>query len=181
MHADMQTSSEKKMYFLSMRDPKHPNGKRQNRTTPTGYWKATGADHPIYNRKNEIIGYKMAPSFYERLPPPSDGEGQTTSWIMYEYKTVKQLFDDYNKKMMKRVAEKAFESVQEIGIQSNASNNIMAATSYQFNNLQSDHQDADSGNSCSDAAWVDDLLSLIRDLDDKFDYTLSQGPDPMQE
>ncbi|KAA8517309.1 hypothetical protein F0562_017602 [Nyssa sinensis] len=44
---------EQERYFFSTREAKYPNGRRSNRATGSGYWKATGIDKEIVT---ELIG-----------------------------------------------------------------------------------------------------------------------------
>ncbi|GER46046.1 NAC domain protein [Striga asiatica] len=76
---------DKEWYFFTPRDRKYPNGSRPSRSVKEGgYWKATGADRPIFSGSGEIIGRKKALVFYMGNPKP--GEGKKTNWIMHEYK-----------------------------------------------------------------------------------------------
>ncbi|XP_073062065.1 NAC domain-containing protein 72-like [Primulina eburnea] len=68
-------------YFFTTRNRKYLNGKRPDRTTGNGYWKATGADKCVYDRNNVCIGYKRSLAFYEGKPPKE----KKTNWLMHEY------------------------------------------------------------------------------------------------
>lgn len=72
-------------YFFTTRDRKYLNGSRPNRTTGTGYWKASAADKRIYDQNNVCIGSKRSLVFYEGNSP----KGKKTIWLMQEY-TVNQ-------------------------------------------------------------------------------------------
>ncbi|KAJ8443248.1 hypothetical protein Cgig2_010143 [Carnegiea gigantea] len=74
----------KQWYFFTSRDRKYRNGGRPNRKAGDGYWKATGADKPIYRSKEDPtkIGFRKALVFYHGRPP----NGKKTSWIMHEFK-----------------------------------------------------------------------------------------------
>ncbi|KAJ8555328.1 hypothetical protein K7X08_012824 [Anisodus acutangulus] len=55
-----------KEYFFSRRDRKYATGVRTNRATSTGYWKTTGKDKEIFNRRAT--------------------RGEKTNWVMHEYR-----------------------------------------------------------------------------------------------
>ncbi|XP_058075556.1 NAC transcription factor 25-like [Magnolia sinica] len=78
-----QLCGEKFWYFFTPRDRKYRNGTRPNRAAGDGYWKATGADRPIYNNK-KIVGYRKALVFYKGKPTKSSSS--KTNWIMHEYR-----------------------------------------------------------------------------------------------
>lgn len=70
-------------FFFTTRDRKYPNGVRPNRMAASGYWKATGTDHPIFSSHGVmIIGIKKGLVFYKGHPP----RGVKTDWIMHEYR-----------------------------------------------------------------------------------------------
>ncbi|KAL2512866.1 NAC domain transcriptional regulator superfamily protein [Abeliophyllum distichum] len=69
------------MYFFTPRDKKYKNGQRPKRTTPDGYWKATGADKIILHN-GEAVGCDKSLVFYWRKPPC----GVKTSWLMHEFR-----------------------------------------------------------------------------------------------
>ncbi|KAF8400024.1 hypothetical protein HHK36_015898 [Tetracentron sinense] len=81
---DLPGNSEEERYFFSAREVKYPNGKRSNRATGSGYWKATGLDKLIASRSNQVIGMKKTLVFYRGKPP----NGSRTNWIMHEYRLV---------------------------------------------------------------------------------------------
>ncbi|XP_019416278.1 PREDICTED: NAC domain-containing protein 83-like isoform X2 [Lupinus angustifolius] len=78
---DLSGDLEKEMYFFRTKEPKYPNGKRSNRATNSGYWKATGLDKQIIHNK-EGVGMKKTLVFYTGKPP----HGSKTDWIMHEYR-----------------------------------------------------------------------------------------------
>ncbi|EHA8588841.1 putative NAC domain-containing protein 83 [Cocos nucifera] len=74
--------SEGEQYYFSLREAKYLNGRRHNRATISGYWKATGKDRPIKaSRCNQLVGLKKVLVFYRGKPP----HGSRTDWIMHEY------------------------------------------------------------------------------------------------
>ncbi|XP_054807461.1 NAC domain-containing protein 83-like [Prosopis cineraria] len=79
-------SDEEERYFFSPKGAKYRNGNRMNRTTISGYWKATGSDKKITSssRNNDIVGIRKALVFYEGNSP----SGSKTDWIMHEYRLV---------------------------------------------------------------------------------------------
>nr|GEX75491.1 NAC domain-containing protein 83-like [Tanacetum cinerariifolium] len=80
---DLPGDLDQERYFFSTMEIKYPNGKRSNRTTTSGYWKATGLDKRIIGSKNkQVIGTKKSLVFYRGKPP----HGSKTNWIMHEYK-----------------------------------------------------------------------------------------------
>lgn len=80
---DLPGDSEQERFFFSTMEIKYPNGKRSNRATLSGYWKATGLDKQIVNsRNNQVVGTKKTLVFYRGKPP----NGSKTDWIMHEYR-----------------------------------------------------------------------------------------------
>jgi No apical meristem (NAM) protein len=73
---------EKELFFYVPRDRKYRSGDRPNRVTPSGYWKATGADRMVRVENNRSIGLKKTLVFYSGKAP----KGIRTSWIMNEYR-----------------------------------------------------------------------------------------------
>ncbi|KAF8404694.1 hypothetical protein HHK36_009582 [Tetracentron sinense] len=68
-------------YFFSHKDKKYPTGRRTNRATATGFWKATGRDKVICSSFRQI-GMRKTLVFYTGRAP----HGQKSVWIMYEYR-----------------------------------------------------------------------------------------------
>ncbi|KAL8200400.1 hypothetical protein R6Q57_011739 [Mikania cordata] len=68
-------------YFFSHKDKKYPTGTRTNRATMEGFWKATGRDKAVYE-KRRLIGMRKTLVFYKGRAP----NGQKTDWIMHEYR-----------------------------------------------------------------------------------------------
>uniref|UniRef100_A0A7N0UGE5 NAC domain-containing protein n=1 Tax=Kalanchoe fedtschenkoi TaxID=63787 RepID=A0A7N0UGE5_KALFE len=68
-------------YFFSHKDKKYPTGTRTNRATMAGFWKATGRDKAVYD-KRKLIGMRKTLVFYKGRAP----NGQKSDWIMHEYR-----------------------------------------------------------------------------------------------
>uniref|UniRef100_A0A7N0UBS5 NAC domain-containing protein n=1 Tax=Kalanchoe fedtschenkoi TaxID=63787 RepID=A0A7N0UBS5_KALFE len=68
-------------YFFSHKDKKYPTGTRTNRATVAGFWKATGRDKAVYD-KRKLIGMRKTLVFYKGRAP----NGQKSDWIMHEYR-----------------------------------------------------------------------------------------------
>ncbi|XP_020232922.1 NAC domain-containing protein 83 [Cajanus cajan] len=77
---------EQERYFFSSKETKYRNGNRMNRTTNSGYWKATGSDKKISSSisNNGIAGVRKTLVFYEGKSP----NGSRTDWVMHEYRLV---------------------------------------------------------------------------------------------
>lgn len=72
-------------YFFSNKEAKYRNGKRANRSTSSGYWKATGSDKRfVSSRMNHIVGLKKTLVFHRGKPP----HGSRTEWVMHEYSLI---------------------------------------------------------------------------------------------
>ncbi|RZR83699.1 hypothetical protein BHM03_00010384 [Ensete ventricosum] len=74
--------TENEWYFFTPRNRKYTNGERPNRCTGEGYWKATGADLAIYDRRDRKIGVKKQLVYYDG----KQQEGKKTKWMMMEYR-----------------------------------------------------------------------------------------------
>ncbi|ESQ50654.1 hypothetical protein EUTSA_v10022756mg [Eutrema salsugineum] len=68
-------------YFFSHKDKKYPTGTRTNRATMAGFWKATGRDKAVYDKK-KLIGMRKTLVFYKGRAP----NGKKSDWIMHEYR-----------------------------------------------------------------------------------------------
>lgn len=75
---------EREWYFFVPRDKKPSNGGRSSRTTPTGYWKATGSERKVVTLTDpkRVIGFRKTLVFYKGRAP----RGTKTDWIMNEYR-----------------------------------------------------------------------------------------------
>ena len=73
-------------FFFCPRAERELNGGRPTRTTPSGYWKATGSPSYVYSAPpaSRVIGEKRTMVFYEGRAPT----GTKTRWKMNEYKAV---------------------------------------------------------------------------------------------
>ncbi|KAJ1286508.1 hypothetical protein BS78_03G357500 [Paspalum vaginatum] len=74
-------SRDMEWYFFCPRDKKYANGSRTNRSTPNGFWKATGKDRTIV-LNTRVVGMKRTLIFNEGKAP----RGDRTDWVMYEYR-----------------------------------------------------------------------------------------------
>ncbi|XP_078158841.1 uncharacterized protein LOC144554394 isoform X2 [Carex rostrata] len=86
---------EKELFFYVPRDRKYRSGDRPNRVTPSGYWKATGADRMVRIENNRSIGLKKTLVFYSGKAP----KGIRTSWIMNEYRLPHSETEKYDKQV----------------------------------------------------------------------------------
>ncbi|KAF8641875.1 hypothetical protein HU200_067582 [Digitaria exilis] len=74
-------------FFFCPRAEREVHGGRPARTTPSGYWKATGSPSYVYSAASanpRVIGEKRTMVFYEGRAPT----GNKTQWKMNEYKAV---------------------------------------------------------------------------------------------
>ncbi|XP_042403828.1 NAC domain-containing protein 21/22-like [Zingiber officinale] len=71
----------KEWYFFTCRDRKYATGKRTNRATEIGYWKATGKDQRV-SRRGELVGMRKTLVFYRGRAPM----GKKTNWVMHEFR-----------------------------------------------------------------------------------------------
>ncbi|KAK4838739.1 hypothetical protein QYF36_016059 [Acer negundo] len=89
--SDLPGNMEQERYFFCNNEAKYRNGNRINRTTASGYWKASGVDRQIVssstnrnNNNNQMVGMKKTLVFYRGKPPHES----RTDWIMHEYRLV---------------------------------------------------------------------------------------------
>ncbi|KAM0821575.1 hypothetical protein ACQ4PT_072095 [Festuca glaucescens] len=75
-------------FFFCPRAEREMRGGRLARTTPSGYWKATGSPSCVfsssYSASSKVIGVKRTMVFYQGRAPA----GSKTTWKMNEYKAV---------------------------------------------------------------------------------------------
>ncbi|XP_010271600.1 PREDICTED: NAC domain-containing protein 90-like [Nelumbo nucifera] len=71
-------------FFFTPRQEREARGGRPNRTTNSGYWKATGSPGYVYSSSNRIIGVKKTMVFYNGKAPT----GEKTKWKMNEYRAI---------------------------------------------------------------------------------------------
>ncbi|WJX41101.1 hypothetical protein P8452_28506 [Trifolium repens] len=79
---------EQDKYFFSAKEAKYRNGNRMNRSTNSGYWKASGSDKKVSVSSSisngGIAGIRKTLVFYKGKSP----NGTRTHWIMHEYRLV---------------------------------------------------------------------------------------------
>ncbi|KAL6623208.1 hypothetical protein ACP70R_033087 [Stipagrostis hirtigluma subsp. patula] len=81
--------SEQERYFFTCKEAKYVKGRRANRATGAGYWKATGKEKPVAvavpaarGSQAVLVGMKRSLVFYRGKPP----SGSKTDWVMHEYR-----------------------------------------------------------------------------------------------
>lgn len=73
-------------FFFAPRQEREARGGRPNRTTASGYWKATGSPGYVYSSDNKVIGVKKTMVFYKGKSPT----GRKTKWKMNEYRAIQE-------------------------------------------------------------------------------------------
>ncbi|CAN0916838.1 NAC domain-containing protein 90 [Linum grandiflorum] len=71
-------------FYFTPRQEREARGGRPNRTTGSGYWKATGSPSHVYSSSNRVIGEKKTMVFYKGKAPT----GRKTKWKMNEYRAI---------------------------------------------------------------------------------------------
>lgn len=85
--------AEEERYFFTCKEAKYVKGRRANRATGAGYWKATGKEKQVAvsvpapapkggERQAVVVGMKRSLVFYRGKAP----SGQKTDWVMHEYR-----------------------------------------------------------------------------------------------
>ncbi|XP_062203934.1 NAC domain-containing protein 83-like [Phragmites australis] len=81
--------SEQERYFFTCKEAKYEKGRRANRATGAGYWKATGKEKPVAvavpaprGSQAVLVGMKRSLVFYRGKAP----SGSKTDWVMHEYR-----------------------------------------------------------------------------------------------
>jgi hypothetical protein len=82
--------SEPERYFFTFKEAKYVSGRRVNRATVDGYWKATGKEKPVTvavavpggGLRSFLVGMKRSLVFYRGRAP----SGKKTEWVMHEYR-----------------------------------------------------------------------------------------------
>ncbi|OMO59891.1 No apical meristem (NAM) protein [Corchorus olitorius] len=71
-------------FYFTPRQEREARGGRPNRTTASGYWKATGSPSYVYSSDDRVIGMKKTMVFYKGKAP----SGKKTKWKMNEYRAI---------------------------------------------------------------------------------------------
>jgi len=84
--------AEEERYFFTCKEAKYVKGRRANRATSAGYWKATGKEKQVAvsvpapkgggDRQAVVVGMKRSLVFYRGKAP----SGKKTEWVMHEYR-----------------------------------------------------------------------------------------------
>ncbi|KAK1323552.1 NAC domain-containing protein 90 [Acorus calamus] len=73
-------------FFFSPMQEREAQGGRPSRTTPSGYWKATGSPSWVRSSNNRVVGCKKTMVFYKGRAPT----GRKTEWKMNEYRALEE-------------------------------------------------------------------------------------------
>ncbi|KAF8395415.1 hypothetical protein HHK36_019361 [Tetracentron sinense] len=84
MSGDLCRGDPEQWFFFTPLQKREARGGRPNRTTASGYWKATGSPGYVYSSGNRVIGTKKTMVFYKGKAP----SGRKTKWKMNEYRAV---------------------------------------------------------------------------------------------
>ncbi|KAL5205539.1 hypothetical protein ABZP36_033748 [Zizania latifolia] len=85
MAGEVSARDTEQWFFFCPRAERELHGGRPARTTPSGYWKATGSPSCVVSAAaNRVIGIKRTMVFYQGRAPT----GTKTRWKMNEYKAV---------------------------------------------------------------------------------------------
>ncbi|XVF19683.1 hypothetical protein REPUB_Repub11eG0131700 [Reevesia pubescens] len=71
-------------FYFTPRQEREARGGRPNRTTASGYWKATGSPSHVCSSDGRVIGMKKTMVFYKGKAP----SGRKTKWKMHEYRAI---------------------------------------------------------------------------------------------
>ncbi|KAF9675249.1 hypothetical protein SADUNF_Sadunf09G0012400 [Salix dunnii] len=71
-------------FFFTPMQAREARGGRPNRSTASGYWKATGSPRYVYSSDNQVIGMVKTMVFYMGKAP----SGRKTKWKMNEYRAI---------------------------------------------------------------------------------------------
>ncbi|PON65421.1 NAC domain containing protein [Parasponia andersonii] len=74
-------------FFFTPRQEREARGGKPNRTTASGYWKATGSPSYVFSSDNRVIGVKKTMVFYKGKAPT----GRKTKWKMNEYRAIEEV------------------------------------------------------------------------------------------
>lgn len=84
MAGEASRGDKEQWFFFCPRQEREARGGRPNRTTGSGYWKATGSPGHVYSTDNKTIGIKKTMVFYKGRAPT----GRKTKWKMHEYRAI---------------------------------------------------------------------------------------------
>uniref|UniRef100_A0A0E0MJT8 NAC domain-containing protein n=1 Tax=Oryza punctata TaxID=4537 RepID=A0A0E0MJT8_ORYPU len=93
MAGEASVGDKEQWFFFCPRADRELHGGRPARTTPSGYWKATGSPSFVFSSSSaasRVIGVKRTMVFYQGRAPT----GTKTRWKMNEYKAVDAADDD---------------------------------------------------------------------------------------